>query len=251
MLPGSKRGDRRWTTSAEKKYHSTYLVHDGEHVVSKATSGGMSSIGDRRHVEDRPAAPVSIPADKLKIGLASWIIQDGNYGNFETGMRTEFALEFFSKNLTSLDEGAARTPSIMHIEDDQYRVVGKLVHVGAGWIVLDFGCVAYQSAVRGGTYHVGGWYKGEITISVDPFSYFERLCNQSDAPPLIYAWRIDAIEMLTAPLVEEKGGLRRRDTSKWGWKCVEKTDAWNDDDGHAEYILSCSMLSTEARSEFS
>jgi hypothetical protein len=32
--------------------------------------------------------------DLLVVGLSSWIIQDGNYGNFSRGADAAFALEF-------------------------------------------------------------------------------------------------------------------------------------------------------------
>jgi hypothetical protein len=36
--------------------------------------------------------------NEWQIGLSSWIIQDGNYGDFETGQVLGFALEFYSEN---------------------------------------------------------------------------------------------------------------------------------------------------------
>jgi len=35
-------------------------------------------------------------ADSLVVGLSSWIIQDGNYGDFSRGERAAFALEFYA-----------------------------------------------------------------------------------------------------------------------------------------------------------
>ena len=218
--------------------------------MTKITGSSASIVGDRRDVSRKPSTPVSLPNDPLKIGLASWIIQDGNYGDFDAGMRSQFALEFFSKNLTSLEEHAVRKSSIKHIEDDQYRVVGTIAHAKPDWIGLDFGFLAYQCSVRSEDYKVGAWYRGDISLGVDHYLYFEKLSNQTDAPPMIYTWSIDSIELLTAPWVEEPSGLKKRDTRNWGWKRVKKTDAWKDDNGNTEYLFSCSRLSTAARLRF-
>ena len=49
------------------------------------------------------------------IGLDSWVIQDGNYPDFETGQRTDFALEFASRGgLKRLD--GAHEVSVRRIE---------------------------------------------------------------------------------------------------------------------------------------
>jgi hypothetical protein len=62
---------------------------------------------------------------------------------------------------------------------------------------------------------------------------------------LIYDWTIDAITMQTAPFVESRNerGQRvfTRDESKSAFKKVQQTNAWDDDDGHAEYVLHCQL----------
>jgi hypothetical protein len=37
-------------------------------------------------------------ADTLVVGLHSWIIQDGNYGDFATNTNAAFALEFYASS---------------------------------------------------------------------------------------------------------------------------------------------------------
>ena len=37
--------------------------------------------------------------ETLNIGIDSWIIQDGNYGNFVVGQDTKFAIEFYPLSL--------------------------------------------------------------------------------------------------------------------------------------------------------
>jgi hypothetical protein len=73
---------------------------------------------------------------------------------------------------------------------------------------------------------LGSWISGEISIGIDPFDYFERLAREPDAPCLIYDWQIEKIE--------RRMGL--------GWSEIDKTDAWKDDRGLAEYLLHCKRL---------
>jgi hypothetical protein len=60
-------------------------------------------------------------------------------------------------------------------------------------------------------------------------------------PPLIYTWRIAEISRQTAPFVEA-GNMLVRDPTKLGWLPLERTDAWHDDDGLADYKLDCVLL---------
>ena len=214
----------------------------------KKSSGGI--IGERRDVSKKPGMQLTLPKAPLKIGLASWVVQDGNYGDFQTGSRVQFALEFYCENLVPLEEHAVQRCSIKHVEDDQYRVVAQIVHTHTEWIVLDFGILAYQDCFLSADLKVGDWVRGEINLSIDHFSYFEGLSRQTNAPALIYTWQIDKIDLLTAPWVQEASALRRRDTKKWGWREVRNTDAWKDEDGLAEYIFTCTKLGDEARTEF-
>ena len=51
--------------------------------------------------------------DLLAVGLASWIIQDGNYGDFKRGDRKAFALEFWaSAKLDTVKREGATMPSL-------------------------------------------------------------------------------------------------------------------------------------------
>ncbi|MEO1280605.1 MAG: hypothetical protein AAFV69_02600 [Pseudomonadota bacterium] len=218
--------------------------------MSKIKTSSASTIGDRRDVRKKPGTQLSLPNDPLKIGLPSWVIQDGNYGDFKAGSRVQFALDFYCENLIPLEEYSIQRRSIKHVEDDQYRVVAQIVHTHAEWTVLDFGFLAYQDRFLSADLKVGDWVRGEISLSVDHFAYFERLSRQTNAPALIYTWQIDKIELLTAPWIQDASGLKRRDTSKWGWKEIPKTDAWKHNDGNAEYIFTCAKLSDEARAEF-
>jgi hypothetical protein len=49
------------------------------------------------------------------------------------------------------------------------------------------------------------WFSGEIYIGVDPFPYFEKLAREPEAPALIYDWKIQRIEVETAPRILQDG----------------------------------------------
>lgn len=176
--------------------------------------------------------------EALKIGLHSWIIQDGNYGDFAVGQQYPFALEFWPlEPLTVRHPDATCAPLSMTWERDTiYAIKGKVSFVADNWWVLDAGLAMYldQANPPG---PVGTPVRGRISVGIDHFSYFESLAREPGAPALIFDWRIDAIEMDTAPRVETKPRFFERDRSRQGWKSLRHTKAWSDDGGGAEYIL--------------
>lgn len=187
-------------------------------------------------------------ADSLVVGLASWIVQDGNYGDFTCGEGAAFALEFYaSLGLAEIDPGPAPVPSLIHGGGAQYRTSAQVVFLSDDWWVIDAGILLFREerpprAVRQGT-----WLGGDVYVGVDPFFYFERLASQANAPPLIYDWMIEKIEMQTAPFIEIGPRLMGRDPERLGWKEIASTNAWNDDGGRAEYNLHCKRIEGLAR----
>ncbi len=174
------------------------------------------------------------------IGLSSWIIQDGNYGDFATGDRVEAAIEFYLEKAAELAEPAA--PSAEHADGGEYEVVGRVVLVEADVWVVDIGISIFeerrppQGAVAGDT------IVGRASLGIDPFFYFERLSERPSMPPLIYTWQINRILRQTAPFIELRPRHFARDPAKLGWEPVSQTNAWADDGGRAEYVLECSLL---------
>jgi hypothetical protein len=81
--------------------------------------------------------------------------------------------------------------------------------------------------------------RGKISIGIDPFFYFERLAHQPGAPALVYDWKIERIEVQTAPLIEVKPRVMQRDPTKPGWKEIRETSAWEDD---GEYLIHCTRI---------
>lgn len=182
-------------------------------------------------------------ANQWQIGLASWIIQDGNYPDLRRGQPAEFALEFHPYTM-----GPEETTekSALPLGHARYRVTGEIVHKSKGVWVLDFGLRAYDESRPPKGASVGSFVAAEIYLGIDPFFYFEELCQRPGMPPLVYSWRIERVSRQTAPFVEtqDKDGRRvlARDESRLGYVDIAETNAWKDDGGHAEYVLHCIKL---------
>ncbi len=179
-------------------------------------------------------------ADTLVVGLHSWIIQDGNYGDFARDTNAAFALEFYaSAPLEVFELNSSAAPTLTRIRDADYEVIGQVTHVVHDWWVVDVGVLVFWKGDRPATLRPGSWLRGQISIGIDPFFYFEQLAHQPGAPALVYDWKIERIEVQTAPLIEVKPGVLERDATKLDWKDILKTNAWDDD---GEYLLYCTRL---------
>ncbi len=189
--------------------------------------------------------------DRLVVGLSSWIIQDGNYSDFARGDDVAFALEFYPPAELELVNCQARR-ILSHSGGPWYDIVGKVAHVADKWWAIDIGFVVFRDEAPPKGVKVGCWLKGKIYVGIDPFFYFESLAHQPDAPALIYDWRVERIEMQTSPYVphpqdDPRKMVFARDPERQGWIEIDKTDAWQDDQGSADYILHCRRLPGPAR----
>jgi len=185
-----------------------------------------------------------------EIGLSSWIVQDGNYGDFEKDQVAEFALEFYSPTYQA---SSARSKSFKGLGAAKYEIIGEVIYLmGEVW-VLDFGLCAFQESKPPGGIKVGSFVAAEIYLGIDPFFYFERLYKLPKIPALIYSWKINSIGQQTPPFVETRAPSGQkvliRDEKKLGYKIIHKTDAWKDDGGNAEYILTCLRLDVPPKFE--
>jgi hypothetical protein len=178
-------------------------------------------------------------ADLWTLGLASWIIQDGNYPDLRSGQQVEFAVEFHVDDAVLTQ---ATTPSADVVKDSDYRIVGRVVFASPDAWVVDCGILVYAEEPPPEGVEEGVWITGSAFLGVDPFFYFERLHRLPQMPALVYSWTIERIRRQTAPFVEVTPRHFERDRSKWGYVDVESTDAWEDDGGHAEYLLDCHKL---------
>lgn len=185
--------------------------------------------------------------NELAVGLSAWIIMDGNYGEFQKGQRAAFALEFYDE--TSLRIAEHRSDCFMrHESGSSYQVGGCVTHISENWWAMDFGIPVFQNALPPKDVRPGTWLEGRVYIGIDPFFYFEQISHFDDAPDMIHDWIIERIEMQTAPFVDAGGNLMVRDPTMSGWREIPQTDAWNDDNGSAEYLLHCRRISETPRS---
>jgi hypothetical protein len=186
--------------------------------------------------------------ESLNIGVSAWIIQDGNYDDFNAGQECRFALEFYPHSLTnSLDTSKSAT----HLKASLYQVCGQVIYETEQVWVVDFGFLAYQEAEPPKHVLKGGWVEGKIYVGIDPFFYFEGLNKLPGMPDLTYSFRIDQILLETTPWItskDESGGtVMSRDQHQESYKEVSATDAWNDDDGNGHYVFKCSFTPSRVK----
>ena len=178
------------------------------------------------------------------VGLSSWIVQDGNYGDFTVGDEAKFALEFYPH---SMRPSRRREPECELLTGNRYRIRGEVVYTDRSAYVLDFGILAYRNQAAPKFATKGSWIEAEIYLGIDPFFYFEELHARKGMPALQYRWRIRKIHLETTPWLsskDEKGRtIMSRAQGERSFIEVDAMDAWNHDDGRPEYVMECEKLS--------
>lgn len=184
------------------------------------------------------------------VGLSAWIVQDGNYPDFEVGQAAEFALEFWLPEEV-VGPASGRNISANNLGNCLYDAVAEVVFQTAEITILDIGVLVYlETSALKQSLPEGRRLAIRLGLGVDPFFYLETLSKIAEVPPLVYSWKILSILRQTAPFIEtmpEAGPLigragQVRDPQRLGYEELLKTDAWNDDGGRAEYILRCELL---------
>jgi hypothetical protein len=177
------------------------------------------------------------------IGLDSWIIQDGNYADFHRGNVATFAVEFYPERAAI---SRVRKASFERIKGSRYRINAKVVFASPQAWVLDFGIMAYNQQGTPPFAKVGTWIEGDFYLGIDPFFYFEELNELPGMPAMQYDWRIERILLETTPWISTKrpegGTLMERDKTKESFREVERTNAWEDDEGRGSYELECEKV---------
>jgi hypothetical protein len=184
-----------------------------------------------------------VNAHSWLVGLDSWIVQDGNYPDFVTGQRTDFALEFASRSGLRLLDGAHEA-SVRWIEGSRYEVTAQIVHDEPNAQVLDFGILAYHFiGIEDPTHQprIGAWVTGELNLSVDPFFYFDQLAHAEGFPALIYTWTVQEILQKVGGEPLHIGADRAHADTSQDFVRIEKTDVWGDVSTLPSYLLRCRM----------
>lgn len=182
-------------------------------------------------------------AIELHIALSSWIIQDGNYGDFIAGETHKFGLEFYPEKIMLSKNSDI---SFAHLDGTRYEINSRIIFLDDRCVVLDFGVKAYFEFHNAKfDFKLGDFVTGIIHIGIDPFMYFEGLNKKPGMPELIYSWIVKEIHIETAPFIENisDAGTKTlvRDPSKSKHKKIQQTDAWTEDNGLGEYILICDL----------
>ncbi len=173
------------------------------------------------------------------LSIAAWVIQDGNYPDFEKGQRLEVAVEFYAPELLLKSESGAR--SAVGDGDGWYLVDGTVAAVLESVWVVDCGILVYGEGPPAGV-AVGDGVRGRMLLSLDHYLYFEQLAKRRAMPALIYTWDLVRLRQETAPFIlDATTNVRVRDETKRQLVEIGATDAWNDDEGHAEYVLDCRL----------
>ncbi|MYM66476.1 hypothetical protein GTP45_06450 [Pseudoduganella sp. FT55W] len=174
----------------------------------------------------------------IRIGMNSWIIKDGNYGDFSVGDKNTFALEFCGGGFTKSEKRAIK---LELIKNSCYRFCGKVIYVRPNVWVIDVGVKAFWESSPPEFISVGDWIEGEIFLGIDPFFYKDYLYKEDGIQNLSYSWAIKRIERNATPwlmTLNPRGGkLLTRDDRQEHWVDTNSTDAWEDDNGRADYVL--------------
>ncbi len=182
-------------------------------------------------------------ADHLVVGLSSWIVQEGNYGDFARGDRAAFAVEFYAARAWR-EIAPLAAPALVHSWGAFHAASGRIVHLDDEWWAIDAGTVMFRKERPPPHARLGLWVQADISLSIDPHFYCDMLAHKADALALVHDWRIEKIEIQTAPLLRSIGV---RESAKLGWREIAKTEVWEDDEGHADYILHCRRQDGPAR----
>lgn len=176
--------------------------------------------------------------------MSGWIIQDGNYGEFEAGREYRFALEFGSLRLV-VDTEPVSEPRLSLVGSAIYEARGVIVFRSDSAWAVEFGIPAYEEGKAPAWASVGDPIRGRVYLGVDPSSSTERRKDVTGMPELIRTWFVRRILLNTTPWTDATDAvgqtIRTRDVARESFVEVPATDAWNHERGNAEYLLECEL----------
>lgn len=184
-------------------------------------------------------------AEQVHIGLSSWIVQDGNYADFRVGQEASFALEFYAPD--GLRAATGGPPTARWVSASRYHVRARVVFAPSNVWVVDTGTFAsFREAQPPVQARVGSLVEGEVYLGIDPFFYSDYLHRTPGMPALTYRWVVRNIQRETTPWVIRSDAQGRpyriRDAGRETHVAVQETDAWHDDNGDGDYVLTCERL---------
>ena len=183
------------------------------------------------------------PTSGIEIGLSAWIIQDGNYPEFELGKEYRFALEV---GVDTLINSSEISKSMTRASEARYDFTGEILMQDSEFTVFDMGLLCYREGDFSGGFNPGQFVSGNIYLGVDPFFWFESHAQRLNVPNLFYRWHVKEILLETTEwkVTQDSRGrtCRSRVDSPTSFTPVQQTRAWDDNGGNAHYILHCDCL---------
>jgi hypothetical protein len=128
--------------------------------------------------------------------LPGWAVESGDHPGVFVGETTTFALEFAP--VTALRRIPSAQRSFDRIEEDRYRVCGRVDVATSRLTVVDVGSRAFAARrveCEDGFLEVGDWFAGEILLAVDPFTYRRFHSAAAGAFDMTRSWTIESIQV--------------------------------------------------------
>lgn len=183
--------------------------------------------------------------NSINAGIDAWVIEDGNYSDFEVGQEIQFALAFYPLSLKPSDSSSR---SVAHMGGNRYKICAQVVFKRENLWVIDMGFLAYTGSHQFASIKEHDWIEGDGYIGVDEFDYREARHKDPSIPDITYSFKIEQIFLDTTPWVARRDQSGRtvmcRSEQQQSFREVAETDAWNDDDGNASYVLKCVYTET-------
>ena len=188
----------------------------------------------------------------ISLGIAAWVIEDGNYPDFRTGQEFECALCF--GGVASLAATDQRQVSMSPAGCDlgSYDVVARVIHADDEISVIDCGLRAYTRDTGYGTIERNEFVAGCIGFNVDPYDYREFWSKRLGIP-MIYRWRVERIrEPRPYRSFQECADARAFfDDSNWYTVDMDRTDSSamysETKHYHPSWDLHCRLVGPEPR----
>lgn len=177
---------------------------------------------------------------QLVIGVDAYMIQD-SLNDFYVGQIEEFAVAAPTETEEIVSGKSLKT--IKPFDLALYEFDAEVICLNKNLGVIDFGVKATtRLAIET---PLGTRIQGQTSLFVD-WEYPPSKNLYPGLPPMVYTWKIESINIQTGPYIvtyNSVGGKSiRRDETKIGYRPVERTNAWEDDDKNAFYLLNCTLL---------
>ena len=186
-------------------------------------------------------------ADVWVFGIDASSIQDGKYPDLHQGDGLEFAVEFGFRAEPVRTSGAEIRAE--HLGGPSYELTAQIIGILDRVWFIDCGILAHQVRPQiASDLVVGDMIRGHAYVGLEGYGQFTEGLNEApNMPPLVYSWTIDSLVMNTTPWLTTDGrGLRRDETCRV-YEPIQQTDAWNDDQGRADYVLTCTKQTIDPK----